>query len=182
MKACNICKISKPLTDFYKHNKTKDKRQSKCKDCEKAIRKRVRQENPGHYYKLNPEYYKNYLKKWGQDNRENIQEIQKRHYNKKLKLDPIYRLRASVGSRMRECLKSQNKKKLGSAVDYLGCNYQHLKHHIESKFTDGMCWDNYGDWEIDHIHPISKGGSFHYTNLQPLWWQDNRRKSDSMLD
>lgn len=46
-------------------------------------------------------------------------------------------------------------------------------------------WDKYGDtkeggtgWEIDHIKPVSKGGTTDINNLQPLQWQNNRRKGD----
>ncbi len=34
--------------------------------------------------------------------------------------------------------------------------------------------------EIDHIHPLSKEGSFHYTNTQPLTVKDNRIKSNKI--
>jgi len=37
---------------------------------------------------------------------------------------------------------------------------------------------DYG-WEIDHIQPVSAGGSDHISNLQPLHWQNNRKKGDS---
>jgi 5-methylcytosine-specific restriction endonuclease McrA len=33
-------------------------------------------------------------------------------------------------------------------------------------------------WEIDHITPVSRGGTDDLSNLQPLQWQNNRRKGD----
>lgn len=57
-------------------------------------------------------------------------------------------------------------------------------------------WDYYGSvmkysehgntnsehgWEIDHIYPQSLGGSDHISNLQPLQWENNRKKGDSVV-
>ena len=59
---------------------------------------------------------------------------------------------------------------------------------MESQFKDGMLWDNMGEWEIDHIIPLSTAQTedelkklSHYTNLQPLWAGPNRTKSNKVL-
>lgn len=70
----------------------------------------------------------------------------------------------------------------------LGCSYEELITHLESKFIIGMNWRNYGEWHIDHIIPISSGKTIEeieslskYTNLQPLWAEDNIRKGASII-
>jgi len=70
-----------------------------------------------------------------------------------------------------------------SWIDNIGCTKEEFKAHIESQFVEGMCWSNWttNGWHMDHIRPLSKGGSNHYTNLQPLWWYDNLSKSDKIV-
>lgn len=38
---------------------------------------------------------------------------------------------------------------------------------------------DYG-WEIDHINPVSNGGTDDINNLQPLNWKNNAAKSDQL--
>jgi hypothetical protein len=74
-----------------------------------------------------------------------------------------------------------------SSKELLGCTAEELKVYIESKFKPGMTWENYGreGWHIDHVkacanfdltNPAQQRECFHYTNLQPLWAQENRKK------
>jgi hypothetical protein len=69
---------------------------------------------------------------------------------------------------------------------HLGCTVEDFRLHLESLFTDGMTWKNYGTfWEIDHIKPcavfdLTKGDQvaecFNYKNMQPLQQFQNRSK------
>jgi hypothetical protein len=69
----------------------------------------------------------------------------------------------------------------------IGCPKAELRAHFERMFRSGMSWENYGaeGWEIDHIKPISafdltdpaqQAACFHFSNLQPLWSVENKRK------
>ena len=77
--------------------------------------------------------------------------------------------------------------KRGSTIKLLGIDIMGLKSYLESKFIDGMSWENYGlyGWHIDHIIPLSSAKTedefyklCHYTNLQPLWAKDNWKKGN----
>ena len=72
----------------------------------------------------------------------------------------------------------------------LGCSTKDWKIYLESKFVNGMNWDNYGEWHIDHIIPCAafdltkpenQKKCFHYSNTQPLWAKDNLRKGDKYV-
>ena len=43
-----------------------------------------------------------------------------------------------------------------SSTEYLGCNIETFKKHIEQQFTEGMSWENYGEWHIDHKIPTAE--------------------------
>jgi hypothetical protein len=68
----------------------------------------------------------------------------------------------------------------------IDCSPQQLLAHISLQFKPGMAWGNYGEWVVDHRRPVCSFDlhdpeqirqCFHFTNLQPLWDQDNKQKA-----
>jgi hypothetical protein len=75
--------------------------------------------------------------------------------------------------------------KTEKTFELIGCSPTEFRSYIEKMFVDGMAWENYGKWHVDHIIPISsfdlnileeRQKAFHYTNCQPLWAIDNLKK------
>lgn len=128
------------------------------------------------------EYSKNYSKK----NRKKVNEYVKIKRN----TDPLFKLRANTRTRINIFLKSKNVKKYNKTIEIIGCSFDFLKEYLEKQFLPGMSWDNYGlyTWHIDHKIPLSSAKSkeeiyklCHYTNLQPLWAEDNLRKQSKII-
>lgn len=88
-----------------------------------------------------------------------------------------------MSSQVRRSLKNN---KETNTLNYLGCDIITYKKYLEAKFGKNMTWDNYGEWEIDHIIPVKyKNPSLeevknrlHYTNTQPMWKYENLRKGN----
>lgn len=87
--------------------------------------------------------------------------------------------------RMWSALKRGKGRKLEAVLGY---SIAELKRHLERQFTQGMSWDNWSDWHIDHIVPVTAFQFTNYddpefracwalTNLRPLWKEENRQKS-----
>jgi len=102
--------------------------------------------------------------------------------------DPSYKVQCHCRNRIRNALKASGLRRRGTTQSMLGCTVVFLKSHLESKFKDGMNWGNYGyyGWHIDHIKPLSSAKTIeeiealcHYTNLQPLWANENLKKSNN---
>jgi hypothetical protein len=98
--------------------------------------------------------------------------------------DPEWRERTRIRARSNGLKRATLRSK--RYIPELGCTRWQARKHVERQFLPGMSWDNHGTaWEIDHIVPASRFDMrdplqrlqmCHYTNLQPLWRRDNRRK------
>lgn len=196
MKLCSKCRKSKSNSDFYKRD-IKHLR-SHCKECYKLYSSK-RKSNKVRYdkerYKKNKVkiksqmmayYQKNKHKKKQYDliNRQNVYIKRKALYRSDIK----YKLTCNLRSRLHTALKRNKKTK--HTLELLGCSIDHLKKYLQDKFTTGMTWKKVmsGKIHIDHIKPCClfdlnnashQKKCFHYTNLQPLWAKDNRKKYKS---
>ena len=125
------------------------------------------------------------MKKWLKENKDKVNKTSNIYILKRRKIDPLFKLAMSMRARMRLFIKRSGFNKNKSTFKLIGCSPDELKVHIEKKFKTGMTWKNHGKWHIDHIKPLASAKSidamnklFHYTNLQPLWADENIKKSD----
>lgn len=157
---CNKCKIEKSWLNFSVNTQSQISRNYYCRSCDS---------------KRTSEYCKN--------NRNKINKAR----SKRLKNDKLFKIRINTSKRINEIFRKKFLTKKKGFNDYTGCSRKELFNHIESKFQPGMTWENYGEWEIDHIYPLSLAKSeeeiyklANYNNLQPLWKFENRSKGNKI--
>lgn len=188
-KICTVCEKEKPLTEYsaagaYKGNK---QYRGDCKVCNREkqsanLTNQVKYRSSPHGSAVKKAYKQTRKYK----DAENARQKEKYHN------DPKFALKKNLRDRLSKALKSKKWIKGSKFSQYIGCDLETLKKHFESKFKEGMTWDNYGngpnDWVIDHITPLASAETLeqiyelcHYTNLQPLWRIENSLKSDKIV-
>jgi hypothetical protein len=174
------------MATYYKNNADKLKTYAKeyFKENKHTLLDKTREYKKDYYSKN-----KDKIKANIEANREDIR-IKKQNYyqNNKNKINNSHKLylsnniSAKIAARIRTRIWIAIKNKNCSLPEYLGCSLNELMLHLQSKFVEGMTWDNYGEWHIDHIKPLvlfdltdveQLKQASNFTNLQPLWWRDN---------
>ena len=138
---------------------------------------------------------KEYRRNWEKNKYNNNEEYRKKcienvvkKEKKLLENDTEFKIKHLLRCRMRKAIKAMNAEKYFNTLELTGCSIPFLKEYLQEKFTEGITWENYGEWHIDHIKPCAKFNlliedeqrkCFHYTNLQPLWAKDNLSKSSN---
>jgi len=161
---------------FYKNNKEQQLKLTKkyYREHKEELTKNCRTR-----YENNKEEKLNQNREWQRTHRN---QINKRKRDR-IKTDINFRLTINLRSRFKSVVKGINKSK--SSLKLIGCSVEQLKQHLESNFVDGMSWDNYGEWHIDHLRPCcsfdltkleEQRKCFNFSNLQPLWAKDNQSK------
>jgi hypothetical protein len=206
-KKCSCCKEIKDIALFNKNKNTWDGLAVYCKSCKRLKDKKSHEKYKdkrnmlcNEHYAKNRKKYNILGKEWRINNKEKINQrrirmrkhdssVSLKNHHKKYKENIQYRISCTLRGRFRQAV--DNCYKSGSAIKLLGVPIDIFKIHIEQQFTKGMTWENYGlhGWHIDHIRPCAsfdltdpeqQKQCFHYTNLQPLWAEDNLKKSDRL--
>lgn len=193
---CKLCK-SNDSKKYYNENSEYIRDKSN----------RYYSENKENIIDVRKKYYKNnriYLLKYKKDyhlqnkdrqkylsslyllnHKDSISESKRLYISKRRRNNPLFRLRESISKLINYSIKVKGYDKKYKSEEILGCKISEFKLFIESKFQEGMTWENYGDWHLDHIRPVSWGNSEieliklnHYTNFQPLWAKDNLSKGN----
>ena len=200
-------KLSHKNKEYYEKNKEQQKEKSrkyheahKNNTTYQQNRKAYTEKNREKTKKRAKEYYETNkngkVKEYREKNREKIlmggrrySKVNRDKINKKAReryhRDEDYRLEQILRSGLLQTLKVQGASKNARTIEYSRCSVAFLYAHLEKQFTDGMTWENRGEWHIDHRRPRA---SFnlnnddeiymcqHYTNLQPMWGPENMAK------
>lgn len=204
-KKCGRCGEIKPVSaeHFGKSVKTKDGFKHVCKECRAAEYQKTRDirmkqvrdyyrankskqlETTKRYKQVNRQWYLDYGRKYYKDNAEQVKATSKKNAYSRIEKDPAFKLLVRCRTRIYKALKGYEKP--AHTAHLIGCSIDQLVAHLEGEFQFGMSWANYGKWHVDHIRPCASYDftdtqqvleCFHYTDLQPLWAEDNIRKSD----
>ena len=155
--------------------------------------KKRKRKNYDKWYEQNKEHRKEYHKQWRTENVDKWRKI-KRDYERNRKAnDPLYKLISNFRTAIYQVLKENNVEKNKHYFDILKYTPEDLIQHLEKQFTGNMTWENYGEWHVDHKKPIT---SFNFQemgddefmkcwsldNLQPLWEEENIRKSNKIFN
>lgn len=206
-KNCTKCGLSKNITDFPSCPECKDGFRNQCKMCVKERMGKWREENPESHklwrekyidydkvrkqkhYELNRGKYIQRSTDYRNSNKDRVNQVVRYYRKKRFSEDKVFKITFNVRKRIRDILKLKGDIKKETTFEIIGCSPNELVQHLQTQFKDGMSWDNYGEWHIDHIIPLSSGKTLEdirklcrYTNLQPLWAKDNLKKSNKLLD
>ena len=123
------------------------------------------------------------------NNLDKVREIERIKKSTRLERDALYKLKVYTGTSICNALSKNGYKKTSTTATILGCTFDEFYSYIEQQFVDGMSWDNRGEWDLDHIIPVSFGKTEeeiiklnHYSNFRPLWKSDNLSKAAKITE
>ena len=141
-------KIAKRRKAFYEKNK-------EMVLARKKAWKLANKEKLQAYNKANMKHIKDKYTLWKKENPEQYRKTSRAYCAKRYNTDTLYRLTNTLRGRIYKALAEITVRKSARTEALLGCSVAFVKKYLEAKFTDGMTWDNYGKWHVDHIKPCA---------------------------
>ena len=178
--------INQYLKEWRLNNKDKQKKYNEDRWSNKRDECVARNKK---YWAENKERLSEFNKKYYSENKQSISMKNVNYERNRSKYDDLYKLTKIYRTRTKMAFKQKGFDKPTKTTDLIGCSPVEFKNYLESKFTEGMAWENRGikGWHLDHIIPLCSAKSkeeleklCHYTNIQPLWWQDNLKKGGNI--
>lgn len=181
----NRGKLKEYFKEWQKNNR------EKCRKATEKYRENNRErytKNQRKRYRINPAKAKEASKRWQKNNLEKVREYM-RKCHKKRNLIPQNRLSKSIRTSIWLSLKGNKNGRHWETI--VGFTLKDLMAYLEKQFRDGMSWDNYGKWHLDHVYPVSSFDFNSYedegfkkcwalSNLQPLWAFENISKGNKI--
>lgn len=194
LRKCKKCNTIKPFEDFTINYNCDYNITHICKVCNNSYVSKRNKKYPELRRNRNAEYRKNNLekvRKWKRESEERNRDKMNKRRKELYRNDEHFRMGHLLRGRLRDLIKNRETVKPETAPKLIGCTIEIFINHIESLFTEGMTWDKFGfkGIHIDHIKPCSafdlsdpeqQKECFYYTNLQPLWAEDNLSKSTKL--
>lgn len=187
-----ISAISKKHYNKYSDKYRAEKKETWKKIASDPVLKMKHRMYQRQYYKQRPNLAK---ERWQQKRNdparlEQWKSWRKNYEGHRSKTDVGYVVRKRLSSRIRGAVIRVGKK-CDKTTALIGCSIADFVKHIESLWGRGMSWQNQGlnGWHIDHKIPCAnfdlskpeeQKNCFHYSNLQPMWAKENRRKAASL--
>jgi hypothetical protein len=145
------------------------------------------------WQKDNRDRLNDYHQKWREKNIDKHREYKRKYEKHRKDTDPLYKLISNFRTAIYTVLKESNVDKYGHYFDVLQYTPEELINHLEKQFKDDMTWDNYGIWHVDHKLPITSFDiqemgdkefmkCWSLDNLQPMWGDENIKKSNKLLN
>lgn len=191
-KVCKKCGTEKFMSEFAKGKGCVNGVRGICKKCASLSTLKWQSENVDkvrlnqkRYDKKNPDKVRERKERHDKKYPDQVKKRKRRYTNKRMKEDPVFNYLMKIRKKTREYAFKNYIHNGNEFFKIIGIDIKGFKEHIQEKFQEGMSWDNHGidSWHIDHIIPLSSASSIqeidelsHYTNLQPLWKDDNMEK------
>ncbi len=172
-------------SEINRKNRAKhlEDRRERCRQWRKDHTTEVAEYNRA-YYADNKQRFSELNRVWITGHRAELAASRKKQYHEDVKYRTKVLLMGRLYTALNRAIRSGQKST--AMTKLVGCSMAELIVHLEAQFKEGMSWDRRGDFEIDHIRPLStfdirdpaqQREAFHFTNLQPLWPAENQAKN-----